>query len=825
MEIIIDSQKIPIRDATFSENQNGFDRLVEIKDESKIQLHPCEETETIAILPDAIPQQTNTIKALVCTENEHASAIEYAMAIIDIDSDVEARYAISHSEYAVSHSGWHRVEKNEIYVIEVKLPHISKQHYHLVLATRLPDDGHKDYAWARWTDFQFLSSEPTEKAKLVLEQELIKSNQRSYLNSSNLLEEQEQIAESIRFDCRENGYNFCQSDLDISWQSKDKLTLKDRVRLIAFYLPQFHPIPENDRWWGKGFTEWTNVTKAKPLFKDHYQPHLPADLGFYDLRVGEVREEQAKLAQKYGVYGFCYYYYWFAGKRLLHRPVDEMLNSGKPDIPFCLCWANENWTRRWDGAEHDVLIAQDHSQENDTAFAESLVPFLQDNRYIRINGKPLVLIYRADLLPDPNQSVDTWRRVFRKAGIGEVEVCGALTFGLRVHNLEKMGIDSAVQFPPHGVAANLIDPKNLGVNDYQGNIYDFRDVVTHALASPMPKQKKLFLSVMTAWDNTARKGKAGNVFLHANPDIYELWLRGAIEKTQQRYTGDEQLVFINAWNEWAEGTHLEPDRKNGHAYLSATCRAINRTHSIESVLQLLRKLSIESDDHLHRLIDDLEIRIRNLSSSLAAMSDLSNRLKQRELCISKIDNHSLNKDTISYIESPVAQQQFQKSDSFVIAGWVVSKVSKPNAVELCSKGKLISSAFVNFPRPDIVQAYPDFASNQSGFHLVYKVHQVSDLPLEIFVVLEDGSRHAIATINCGIKENFLPVPVKIRKSLQWDRTHEKELSNILTSLRVFPLADNYAELLDELDFILNHRNQTLAALEELISSTNTNDLF
>src|ERR1035438_6297622 len=190
-----------------------------------------------------------------------------------------------------------------------------------------------------------------------------------------------------------------------------------KPRAIAFYLPQYHPIPENDAWWGKGFTEWISVTKARPLFKGHYQPQLPADLGFYDLRVPEARRAQAGLAREYGIHGFCYYHYWFHGKRLLERPFNDVLESGKPAFPFCLCWANENWTRRWDGKEEQVLLKQVYSIEDDIQHIRALLPVFKDSRYIKVNGKPVFLVYRIGNLPAPAETLRRWREEAAKAGL------------------------------------------------------------------------------------------------------------------------------------------------------------------------------------------------------------------------------------------------------------------------------------------------------------------------------------------------------------------------------------------------------------------------
>ena len=189
------------------------------------------------------------------------------------------------------------------------------------------------------------------------------------------------------------------------------------IRLVAFYLTQFHPTPENDLWWGRGFTEWTNATKATPMFAGHNQPHLPTDLGFYDLRLRQTRHDQIEMAKSYGIGGFCYYYYWFSGKRMLQGPLDDMLADSKNDMPFCLCWANENWTRRWDAADHEILIAQRYRKNDDLEFIKSVEPFMKDKRYIRLNGKPVLLIYRPQHLPDARKK--------RRGVAGPLQICGA----------------------------------------------------------------------------------------------------------------------------------------------------------------------------------------------------------------------------------------------------------------------------------------------------------------------------------------------------------------------------------------------------------------
>lgn len=342
------------------------------------------------------------------------------------------------------------------------------------------------------------------------------------------------------------------------------------ARLIAFYLPQFHPIPENDEWWGEGFTEWTNVAKAQPQFPGHHQPRLPTDLGYYDLRLSETRAAQAELARAYGIHGFCYYHYWFHGKRLLEHPFNEVLASGEPDFPFCLCWANEPWSRRWDGRPHDVLQPQTYSAEDDLAHIHWLIPALTDRRAIQVEGKPLLLIYQARDLPEPARTVATWRHEAEKAGLEGLYLMAVETGWDAGWDATQVGFDAKVLFQPQfsmlsTVPRLMVESSRLRVFEYQQ--------AWPVLANPEPVSYLRYDTVFPMWDNTSRKGEEGWVVHNGTPEAYEEWLKMAIERTLDR-PPDQRIVFLNAWNEWAEGCHLEPDRQHGLAYLEATRRAL-----------------------------------------------------------------------------------------------------------------------------------------------------------------------------------------------------------------------------------------------------------
>ena len=365
------------------------------------------------------------------------------------------------------------------------------------------------------------------------------------------------------------------------------------ARAIAVVLPQFHPIPENDAWWGKGFTEWRNVAQTVPQFPGHYQPHLPGELGFYDLRLPEVRAAQASLAAEYGIGGFCYYHYWFHGHRLLSRPVDEILKSGDPDFPFCLCWANESWSRTWQSSERELLIKQEYSAADDEAHVRFLVPFLRDRRYIRVEGKPLFIVYKADKLPEPQRTYDLWRRIAREEGVGELMLAQFESSGDGSSvDPRKLGLDLSIEFAPNWrrlggqyyatPKAKLAMAMGLLSKGYaRHRVFDYMLMAERALSKPSPDYP--FLRCVTpGFDNSARRAEGATIVVNSTPDHYGEWLRNALNWTTEHNPASRRIVFINSWNEWAEGNHLEPDARHGRAYLEATRSALLATGRMEA---------------------------------------------------------------------------------------------------------------------------------------------------------------------------------------------------------------------------------------------------
>jgi methionine biosynthesis protein MetW len=346
-------------------------------------------------------------------------------------------------------------------------------------------------------------------------------------------------------------------------------------KTIAFYLPQFHPFAENDAWWGRGFTEWSNVTKAVPMFVGHYQPQLPIDLGFYDLRLPEVMYRQVELARLYGIHGFCFHYYWFSGKRLMERPLLNYLADKNLDLPFCLCWANEPWSRRWDGSEDDLLIGQNLQPEDDRQFVEDLLPFLQDVRYITIDGKPVLIVYRPHYWEKERVKSLTanFRSVAREYGLQGLYLVTALSHDF-CDDPREWGFDAGVEFPPHmcGMVPRAQDIRFVNEH-FNGTVHDMRALVD-AEEYMTPSDYTTFKTVFPAWDNTARKLNSAFIFHHSEPQVYKKWLKNTLQYTYRNNPSNGQFVFINAWNEWAEGAHLEPDRKYGYAYLQATADAL-----------------------------------------------------------------------------------------------------------------------------------------------------------------------------------------------------------------------------------------------------------
>ena len=356
---------------------------------------------------------------------------------------------------------------------------------------------------------------------------------------------------------------------------------QNKIKPIAIYLPQFHAIPENDLWWGKGFTEWTNARKALPRFKGHYQPHLPADLGFYDLRKEEARLAQEQLAKVYGIHGFCYYHYWFNGKRLLYEPLDKKMQNPKEDLPFMMCWANENWTRTWDGADHQILMHQDYNFDDDEKHIIHLISYFKDERYMKVNGKPIFIIYRPRLFPDVKKTIALWREKVKEAGFPDLYIGFAQN---TEHSFapEEKGFDFGFQFQPNfgsqpaGTLYNMSIYKRIKrrIRKKIGlKLESFKYYVDYKEYSEKQIQlgfkENIYPGITPMWDNSARKKENAFILHDSSPEKYKCWLE-YIKNNYPWKDVPENFLFINAWNEWAEGNHLEPCRKWGKAYLKVT---------------------------------------------------------------------------------------------------------------------------------------------------------------------------------------------------------------------------------------------------------------
>lgn len=352
---------------------------------------------------------------------------------------------------------------------------------------------------------------------------------------------------------------------------------RNEVRVFAFYLPQFHPIPENDLWWGKGFTEWRNVAKATAKYEGHYQPHVPADLGFYDLRIPEIMGQQYALARRYGIEGFCVYHYDFGGRRVLSAPIENLLKRPDIEFPFFLCWANENWTKHWDGGDRELLLEQDYGPQSALRLAADAVRMAKDRRYVRVDGRPMLLVYRPFQIPDPRAFAATIRAAFAEAGfqgvhLVYVESMEAIGRGATPADI---GFDACVEFPPQGIGAPNANP-TPSLPEWQGLRYDYFETVKNAAARPSAAYPR-YPGVFTSWDNSPRQPVKGTTFDGATPARFQAYCEFKMAEAKAFHAGSERILFVNAWNEWAEGAHLEPDMAFGHRWLESIERAFAGT--------------------------------------------------------------------------------------------------------------------------------------------------------------------------------------------------------------------------------------------------------
>lgn len=345
------------------------------------------------------------------------------------------------------------------------------------------------------------------------------------------------------------------------------------MRIIAYYLPQYHPIPENDQWWGKNFTEWVNVRNAKPLFKDHQQPVIPGELGYYNLLDTKVQERQAQLAREAGVEGFCYWHYWFGGKQLLEQPLLQVLANGQPDFPFCIAWANESWyAKTWvdkKGESDRLLIEQTYSEQDDRAHFEAILPMLRDKRYIQVDGKPLLVIYRPLQLPDGKAWVDRWQQMAHEAGLSGLYLVGHTLYRKEANAVLGIGFDAVNIVPIGDVKRNLrLALRHLPtlLRYLSGNaplVYDYAEAMK-TFDSKKIQREDVIPTLLPNWDHSPRSGVRALVLNKATPQAFRTHVQAVCKTIEGK---KNQLVMLKSWNEWSEGNYIEPDSRWNRQFL------------------------------------------------------------------------------------------------------------------------------------------------------------------------------------------------------------------------------------------------------------------
>lgn len=593
---------------------------------------------------------------------------------------------------------------------------------------------------------------------------------------------------------------------------------------IAFYLPQFHPFVENDTWWGPGFTEWTNISDAKPCFLNHNQPRRPGALGFYDLRLKEIQIQQGRLARKYGIDAFCFYFYWFSGKELMHEPLDILLNNRDIHNQFCLCWANESWSRRWDGSESDILIEQKYLEEDPEAFANRVSTFFKDKRYYTVNDKPLLLVYRPDQISDITGTLQKWRNIFSSEGFNEVHISACLTFGYKSEQALSDGFDSGTEFHPHNSVASELSKEKLGAKKFDGKIYSYKEVVSNSIKLLSKSSlKNTHPCVMLEWDNTPRRGSKGNVFIDFDYDYYCAWILVNRIKTHLSNPG-QALIFINAWNEWCEGTYLEPDRANGIKSIETTYLGLRRTDHIPAIVTAIRLTSPYYENVRRCLCLSLGSALEKYSKATREYA-LATGLGSKQSMFMASKNTSAmyyheTADFIACIENCISNDSIPVSS---LTGWLATKeLSKLDASirigesDIDNDQELMASLDIIGDRPDVEQYLQD-QGKDFGFCKDWKVDlrhlDVPDGKAIQAIIIVDKNFSCIGRLST----NLIPF-VPDQSSISDQSTLEYALQKIDHSSNIVRAAEasNWQEMSDTDKLVLYNSLDTIVESYETI---------